>query len=331
LDRTGRAWLVNLADPLGRAPRPETPLDNAARDDLLHAASVHGVLPVVARRLKSSPGTDGGALPAFVAESLVAGTGTCLALNHFGGLAIAALDKAGVKATLIKGVVAAGRLYPDPSMRLFGDVDLLVPKAARVDSRRALAAAGFVAIDKQHRQAGADYHEDKWHPADRPDLLIEIQDDLVHAPSLNPPMSLGLDDLSAAGGGDPSDATALLLLAAVHASVGHQFDRLQYLVDICQAARGAAGPVDPERLRAAARKTRTLLGVIVALDLAGRVFGEARCADLADRLAPRAGREAARHLLTPDVILSTQARNRAAGSWRRQLFRELLKWSARRG
>jgi hypothetical protein len=143
-------------------------------------------------------------------------------------------------------------------------------------------------------------------------------------------MSLSYEDLLAAGGGDPRDATALLYLAAVHGAVGHQLDRLQYSVDICQAARGVAGPVDAARLASVTRRNGTVLPVVAALDLAGRLFQEERCIALADRLTPVYGRRAARFLLTPGSVLSAQAEGRAAQSWRRQLFREIVKRAAAR-
>ena len=69
---------------------------------------------------------------------------------------------------------------------------------------------------------------------------MEVQTNLIHSPNLGTGIRLRYADLLAAGGGDPENATALLLLAAVHGAAGHQFERLQPAVDVLQAARGAA-------------------------------------------------------------------------------------------
>lgn len=49
------------------------------------------------------------------------------------------LDEAGIEYRLLKGVVLANSLYPDPSMRLFSDVDLIVPAADFSRAARVLA------------------------------------------------------------------------------------------------------------------------------------------------------------------------------------------------
>ena len=47
-----------------------------------------------------------------------------------------------------------------------------------------------------------------------------------------------------AGNGDAENPTALLMVAAIHGAAGHQFERLQPAIDVLQAARGVAGPID---------------------------------------------------------------------------------------
>lgn len=51
-------------------------------------------------------------------------------------------DAAGIDSRVIKGSASAHLLYPDPALRPFGDVDILVPAAAMTDACRTLAEAG---------------------------------------------------------------------------------------------------------------------------------------------------------------------------------------------
>src|SRR4029079_9142903 len=104
--------------------------------------------------------------------------------------------------------------------------------------------------------------------------------DLVHNPRLRQSFSLKYEDVLAAGDGDPSNATALLLVAGAHGAIGHQFDRLQQVMDVLQCARGAAGPVDIDRLRTVSNRRGLTLAVVAAVALAGKTFADDRCASL---------------------------------------------------
>jgi hypothetical protein len=58
--------------------------------------------------------------------------------------ALTALNSAGVTPVLLKGTAAlADELYPDPGMRVMGDIDLLIPEMALRRAFDALDAAGF--------------------------------------------------------------------------------------------------------------------------------------------------------------------------------------------
>jgi hypothetical protein len=57
---------------------------------------------------------------------------------------VASLNDAGIVPMLLKGAAAlTERLYPDPGMRIVGDLDLLVSDAQVADAEAALARAGF--------------------------------------------------------------------------------------------------------------------------------------------------------------------------------------------
>jgi hypothetical protein len=324
LDRNTLAWLRCLADPAGIAPRPAEDLVPAQVDGLILAAIHHSVLPAVVRRLRGDERLAGKVeVPAFASEQIAGLAARSLVLAHQGGRVVTALAEAGIPATLVKGPLFARRLYPEVALRPFSDIDVVVPPKVRAESRAVMTGLGFHLVE-QEKRAGLDYHEDQWLLEGRKDVLIEIQDDLVHAPSLAR-MSLSYADLVEAGSGDPAAATSLLMTGAVHGAIGHQFEALRFVVDVCQAARGVAGPIDAGALAAVAGRNRTALAISLALDLAARVFSEPACAELADRLGNPPGRRLCRMLLSPATVLRAQGPTRHRDSWRRKLLREVFK------
>jgi hypothetical protein len=138
-------------------------------------------------------------------------------------------------------------------------------------------------------------------------------------------MSVRYEDVRAAGNGDSNAPTALLLVAAAHAAVGHQFDRLQHLVDVVQAVRGVAGAVDHKHLADVSRRCGVTLGIVAALDLAGRTFREAAAIELARLIMPGRLHRLPCLMLSPALVVRAQSKGRAHGSWRRKLFRQALR------
>jgi hypothetical protein len=69
------------------------------------------------------------------------------------------------------------------------------------------------------------------------------------------------------------------------------------------------------------------LAAIAGLDLGYRLLGEPRCRDLARALGPSRYTALARLLLGRSAITSTMGSMRFLHSWRRQVFRVLLKRS----
>lgn len=150
----------------------------------------------------------------------------------------------------------------------------------------------------------------------------------MNSPPLRRRISVAYDDLQVEDGPEvgrseprPS-ASSLLLIAAVHGAVGHRFDRLQILCDVCQCARRAAGALDEKWLADAAARTGSRRALQAALSLAGDAFGGPGCRELIERLGWGKPGGAWRCLLTPAVVLRS---DRPLAKLRRQLFRELLK------
>jgi hypothetical protein len=331
----GEGWLIHLADPLRRTRAPANLPDARQVETLLAAAESHGVLPAAIHgvaALMSSGGRhrlNGGrdAIAAALEKartSLAHQAGFGLLLSHHAARVIQALSSTRIEATIVKGAVFARRLYPDTSLRTFTDVDILLAEARRVDAAEVMHSLGFELSEFDDRR-GRDYHEQKWLLAAQREVMIELHSNLVHSPKLRGSMCVRYEDVLEAGDGDAAAPAALLFVAAAHAAVGHQFDRLQHLVDVVQAARGAAGTVDSGRLAAVARRCGVTLAVTAALDLAARTFQDASAAELARRLMPgQVGRLPCK-VLAPGLVLRAQSKARTRGSWRRKVFRQAMR------
>ena len=149
---------------------------------------------------------------------------------------------------LMKGPAVAAR-YPDPALRPFADVDVLVPDAAAV--QRALLDAGFVELDDPEPY-GTKYHRP---PLALPGLPLALE---VHARpkwvnGVEPPTDELLrtavpSSLGVAGVLEPAPAHHALLLAA-HSWAHEPLRRALDLVDVAVLIEG----VDRAEIRALAR------------------------------------------------------------------------------
>lgn len=331
LSRSARSWLVALADPAALATRPAGDPPWSESSALFAHAGLQGVLPAALRNfaaLVPSIPPDAGLAKALAdARAQFAGAaGFALLLSHHGDRLLAALHGRGLRAFIVKGPIFARRIYPDAALRGFTDIDILVHPADRAEAGRTLAAQGFLREEIAYR-AGADYAEDKWLLAGQPNVMIELHTNLVHNPRLRQALHLDYDAVLQSGGGDPEDANALLLIAAVHGSCSHQFDRLQHLTDVLLLGRGAAGRIDIPRLRNVADRCRARFALAAGLVIAAAVFADANCARLAQALADPLRRAAARALIGRDVVLESQTAKRGRNSWRRKALRQLLRFA----
>lgn len=130
---------------------PELALDDAAWHRLLSGVRAQRLSGLLAAAVAS------GALPVTAAQEEEA------ASAHFeavcGNLLIEAsavhllarLEEAGVHARVLKGSAVAHLDYPDPSLRLFADLDLVVPSEQFGDAVATLAAAGHHRLSAEPR------------------------------------------------------------------------------------------------------------------------------------------------------------------------------------
>ena len=339
LDRDGERLLIHIADPLRGAIPPPVRLPAAeGLETLLRAAGIHGVLPAAIRNLsglienedRESEIADSAVLETLRGRleaarlALAYQTGRQMLMSYHARRVMAGFAAASIPGAIVKGAAFAQKLYPEPSLRTFTDVDILIPAAHRHRTGDVMRPLGFELFEFEDRK-GKEYHEQKWLLGGKQEVMIEVHSNLVHSPKLRGAMSIGYEDVCAAGKEDCSDATALLFVAATHGAIGHQLDRLQHLVDVTPTARGAAGPVDAARLARVSQRCGVTLAVVGALELAGKTFSESRCLDLARRLLPSPIARLPGQLLSPELVVRGQSLSRGRGSWRRNLFRQALR------
>lgn len=333
LGRSGERWLIDACNPLNPSTFTPTDLPPALARDVLRAAELHGVLPIIFRRLRQieASGTGGessqfAALVEAIADArrtMVAQAGMEMMLRHQATLILQDFSTAGLRAIVVKGPTFARRLYPEPALRCFTDIDILIPADQRVAVGERMGQLGFRAVEREYR-GPVDYFEDVWLLKDDERVSIEVHSNLAHNPKLRRFNSITYEDVIAAGGGDPEDATALLFIAATHGALSHQFDRLQHVIDVVLAATGAAGPIDPQRLRRVAKSSGALRAVISALVLASRTFDSDACLRLAKDMHPGLLDRMAAQLITPDAVATARSSARGQSSWRRKAFRQSL-------
>jgi hypothetical protein len=311
-------WIVHCADPLGPgAPPPRRPLPLKGVGDLIDQAEAHGVLGAI---LQNFPPFR--ADPAFAAgrdaarERNRANAAFSVLLRHEADALMA--DLRDVPAAIVKGPVFARLLYPSPSLRCFTDIDILA-------AEEALPRIGEVLADRGFRLAETHKRESKWLHRDNDRVMVEVQTDLIHADSLHGIVSLPYQAIAAA----PEGAAAQLMVALIHGGA-HHFERLQQVVDICQAARALRDDAEQERFEAMVAAANARFIAFAGLTLAARIFGEPRCRDLAHALGPVRYRLAARLLLDRTAVMSTMDYRRMFHNWRRLDFRILIRWSSSR-
>lgn len=327
------AWLLALSDPDGRREAPSQPLEAARWATLWERADYHGVLPAAvanARRILATQGENGlvsmGPSLAGARERLIGRAALSMAIRSQIRQIADEFQAHGVAAAVFKGADFADRLYPDPSLRPFTDLDLLVPEQRVAEAEAAMSRLGYTPCEASMRYRGG-YGERSWVRPGRREGTVEIHWNLVNSPTIRRGLSVAWEDLAFEEGSGTDDSlwrptpAARLLIAAVHAAASHGFDRLGPLYDVCLAARRCESPADGQWLVQASRRTGAKLSLAASLALARRLFDDPACSRLqAAMRLPRRG--AWSLLLTPDVVLRGHWR---LDSPRRQLFRELLK------
>jgi hypothetical protein len=310
-------WIIHCADPLGSRRRPPW---RRPRSELAEAyvdqAEAHGVLGAFVDNFFSHQDDATFAMARASAQRRHRASAMfSLMLSREADAIIAGL--AGLPATIVKGPVFARSLYPKPPLRCFSDIDLLVAPAALDKVGQLLSDRGFELVECNPID---DPQEWKWLHRENRALMVELQINLVHAGSLRRIMTLPFDALGSA----PHSPASLLLIALVHGG-GHHYQRLQHVVDICQAARKLEGPSEEQRFELLVRRTNSQFVAVAGLKLAAKMFREPRCREIARALGPVRFQTIASPLLGSRLVMSTTDTTRRRHSWRRSAFRWLMK------
>jgi hypothetical protein len=331
-----RAWLMFLAHPAGPHKPQPPPLPGARLMELVQRADQQGVLPAVAAHLQQRARSGAGGVQASheqldealreAQRVLTSRAAFCLVMRSQLAEVRASFSAAGIPCMVLKGPEFADRLYPNPGLRPFTDIDLLIRSADAAAGRERLAQAGYAVTPESGASHQGEHAQESWNNGRAGGGTVELHWNVVNSPTLRRRISIGFDDLQAVAlTGDPyphPSPSALLLIAAIHAATAHKFDRLQPLCDVAMAARGAAGPLDIAWLRAAALKAHASLPLAAACALAGECLGEPACGAVARSLNLPRRAQWARRLLNSKVALGAES---VQASLRRQLFREMLK------
>lgn len=349
------AWLLRLCDPEGCHAWPEQRLAAGQAVALLELAAWHGVTGAVLANLATlfaagdrnafsttqSPAEEA-AVDAAIDEArqnwftFVAGS---LALRQRASDVLAALEARSIPAVVIKGEDFADRLYSPSGLRPFRDIDLMLPREALADAAGVMAALGYREVVEQGRHV-SNYGEQAWDSGTGPEARVELHWNLINSPAQRRQSTLPYEALfpetvsATVSESVESDRrtmpratpAAMLLIAAVHAVLGHRFDRLQHLCDIRQICRGAAGPVDIDWLREAAGRCRVTNSLTGALEVTSRLLTDFSTADVARKLGMRWATSVPWRLLIGDSTLLEPTK--PLNKLRRTAVREWMKRAA---
>jgi hypothetical protein len=321
LSAAEQALLARLADP-ERPFDDGGPVNESVGLRMLSVARQHGVLPIVWRKLR--PATIAGdafaKAMAQAGDSVALMAGHSLLLRHHARIIEDSFKRSGIPAAVVKGPVFAERLYKFPADRPFTDIDLLTSPDNLAAANAVLPQLGFVALTKTVWDKSDSNQEYKWGRTDNPNILIELHGNLVHYASFRRLLSYSYEDLLLAGDGDPTAPAALLITAVIHAACGHKFHRLQFAVDIVQAAR-ALPDSDLPMLERAARSMGAELELAVSLNLAGQIFDDRRTLEMAERFSSGAFSAVSKRLISPAAIHNATSSAGRASHLRRKAFR----------
>lgn len=181
LAESTRAALIVIA-----SGDPERPLPTAALDweELFRATCRHGLVPLAQRYLPHR--STGQNQPPEAVRGMFAQTQRLIALRLAAlyrgiGATLEGLLALGIGPLVLKGPAVAHLVYPEPTLRPFGDLDLLVREREVSATHRAMLAQGFTALNDHatlppRLTPQLTAHELRyWHPERH--LLVEIHID----------------------------------------------------------------------------------------------------------------------------------------------------------
>jgi hypothetical protein len=308
-------WIVYAADPLRPRGRPPAGAASLDLNEVIRQAELHGVLGALTENWPWRP--ESAKWRDIARHRHLTHAAFSRALTRHADALMAQIGH--LPAAIVKGPVFARTIYPAASLRCFADIDILVAPSAVEAVHAALADNGFVlnAVNEH-----SEPREWKWLHGRNSSLMVEVQTDLIHADSLRSALSVTYE-LIADG---PERPAALLFVALAHGAA-HHYERLQHVVDVCQAARGLCGVEEEQRLEQLVKGAGAQFMAVTGLSVAGRLLNEPRCIELSRAIGPARNAGLAALLLDKAMVMSTMSHRRSRHGWRRQIYRWLLKRS----
>jgi len=333
-------WLLCLCDPDGYADLPVFRLTLPQFRPLFELADEHGVTGAVLSNVQRVFQCDGPdrllALASADEQSAIeeaideanqrwfSNVGMTLLLRQRSAEVIAGLLQDEFPVALVKGEDFADRLYGQPSLRPFRDIDLMLPRDAIDRVTSVMRELGF----HLHHPGGKyneNYGERTWDSSTAPLIRVELHWNLITCPSQRRHSSLAFDELQWeqwGAAGLRATPESMLLIACVHAAISHRFDRLQHLCDIRQICRGKAGDLDCDWIREAARRNGLTVSLAGALEVAGRLLDEPVCHAALETLRLPVSKSYWRWLVSDRSLLHPETR---ISKLRRTIAREWMK------
>jgi hypothetical protein len=156
LTSPGSRWLLACLDAVGRRRPPPPPPDDVSRtgaswDTLLAHADAEDLLPALAYAASAA---GWAAMPSPARRRLTDGLATARARHLLMTRALASILRhcaaSDLAVIVLKGPVLAETVYPDPALRPFTDLDLLVRPEDRRRADVALRAIGYQPLADEH-------------------------------------------------------------------------------------------------------------------------------------------------------------------------------------
>jgi hypothetical protein len=310
-------WLLEACDPEHAGVPAGLTLSAAELAEGLDAARRHGVLGAALRsadqmrRQRRVPEEASPIIARYEAMWLQDVHGS-ERLRSVAQQALELLSAADVPAAIVKGPTFADRLYPDPTMRPFKDIDLVVPASSFPLACATLVHGGFQESDQAISPSRFGYRAFGW-PDDPSGGCIDLHWSLTTRPHADRVEGITWDDLDWEAAGEAEmqpSVTSLMLVATVQAALGPRSVSLRQLCDIRQLSRGRGGSVDPQHLRWLAERCHFTSAVGVGLHVAAAALADRKLAALTDQMElpkwlPWSGRLISRRVvIEPDSWVS---------------------------
>lgn len=146
--RPERCWLLTCLNALGRREPPPAAPPDLDWDSVLAEADTEDLLPALSAAVAASEG------PALVrrrvSEALTAARARHLIMTRALAAVLTRFEADRIAALPLKGPALAETVYPDPSLRAFADLDVLVPPEDRRRADAALQALGYQRLADAH-------------------------------------------------------------------------------------------------------------------------------------------------------------------------------------